>query len=105
MRILSCAMIFENIEILFIMVKTDFHIRFLGCLSIKNSARFPWALIISFLIFGIPQMVHGDIQYWDNTAPVGTWHTPFWSGTVVGGGALSVWVDGNSAVFSTTNAA
>ena len=102
-------MISQNIEILFIMVKTDFYIRFLGCLSIKNSARFPWALIISFLIFGIPQTMHGDpplTLYWDNSAPVGTWHTSFWSGTLVGGVLpRSAWTDGSSAVFSTTNAA
>jgi autotransporter-associated beta strand protein len=110
MRILSCATISGNIEILFIMVKTDFYIQFPGCLSIKNSARFPWVLIISFLIFGIPQMVHGgplppQFQYWDNPAPVGTWHTSFWSGTVGGGAPLFPWTDGSSAVFSTTNAA
>jgi autotransporter-associated beta strand protein len=91
------------------MGKAIFYKRSVGCVSIRNSVLFPLALAFSFLIFGLPQIVHGgpppSIQYWDNPATLGTWHTSFWSATVGGGGSLFAWTNGNSAVFSTDKAA
>ena len=82
----------------------NFYKRFLKCVWFMNSARSPLVLVFSFLIFGLPQAVRGASQYWDNPAPSGVWHTPFWSAFPAGGAPLLVWTDGNSAVFSATNA-
>jgi outer membrane autotransporter protein len=62
-------------------------------------------LVSSFVIVFISQVAFAlpVVEYWDNPSPSGAWHTTFWSPSPTGG-SLEGWNDGNSAVFSATDA-
>jgi autotransporter-associated beta strand protein len=67
----------------------------------------PLLLLSSLLGFCLPQIARGlpGIEYWNNPAPSGIWHSTVWSLAADGTLGPQPWQDGGSAIFSATPAA